>query len=121
MEVQRLYNKAEGRTEEVDYYRRLHALPLPSEDVMKRVIKELSQRDYEEVTKSVLESYRGRNFQRDRRSVERSVRCGKKYLDYFVARPAMCGHTTGAPTRNDSYSRVANPLSRMTVNVSRSG
>jgi hypothetical protein len=34
--VQRLYNKAEDRTEEVEYYQRLHALPMPTEDVMKK-------------------------------------------------------------------------------------
>lgn len=29
---------------------------------------------------------------------------GKKYLNYFIALPAMCGLTTGVVTRNDSYS-----------------
>ncbi len=56
VEVPRIYNKEEERTEESEYYRRLHAIPMPSEEVIKKVIKGLSQQDYEEVRKSVIES-----------------------------------------------------------------
>jgi transposase-like protein len=57
VEVPRFYDKEESRTEESDYYRKLHEIPMPSEEVLKKVIKGLSQHDYEEVTKSVLESF----------------------------------------------------------------
>lgn len=57
VDVQRLHNKLKDQTEEVEIYQQLHTLPMPSEAVMKKVIKGLSQRDYEEVTKSVLESF----------------------------------------------------------------
>jgi transposase-like protein len=57
VEVPRFYDKEESRTEESDYYRKLHDIPMPSEEVLKKVIKGLSQHDYEEVTKSVLESF----------------------------------------------------------------
>jgi putative transposase len=57
VEVPRFYDKEESRTEESDYYRKLHEIPMPSEEVLKKVIKGLSQHDYEEVTKSILESF----------------------------------------------------------------
>lgn len=57
VEVPRFYDKEEERTEESEYYRRLHDIPMPSEEVIKKVIKGLSQHDYEEVTKSVIESF----------------------------------------------------------------
>jgi len=57
VEVPRFYDKEESRTEESEYYRKLHDIPMPSEEVLKKVIKGLSQHDYEEVTKSVLESF----------------------------------------------------------------
>jgi len=57
VEVPRFYDKEESRTEESDYYRKLHEIPMPSEEVLKKVIKGLSQHDYEEVTKSVMESF----------------------------------------------------------------
>jgi putative transposase len=57
IEVPRFYDKEEDRTEESEYYRRLHDIPMPSEEVIKKVIKGLSQHDYEEVTKSVIESF----------------------------------------------------------------
>jgi len=57
VEVPRFYDKEEARTAESDYYRKLHEIPMPSEEVLKKVIKGLSQHDYEEVTKSVLESF----------------------------------------------------------------
>ena len=57
VEVPRFYDKEEERTEESEYYRRLHDIPMPSEEVLKKIIKGLSQHDYEEVTKSVIESF----------------------------------------------------------------
>lgn len=57
VEVPRFYDKEESRTEESDYYRKLHDIPMPSEEVLKKIIKGLSQHDYEEVTKSVMESF----------------------------------------------------------------
>ena len=57
VEVPRFYDKKNNKTEESSYYRQLHELPMPSEEVLKKVIKGLSQKDYEEVTKSVMESF----------------------------------------------------------------
>jgi putative transposase len=57
VEVSRLYNKLSQGTEEVECYRRLHNLSMPEEEVIKKVIKGLSQKDYEEVTRSVVESF----------------------------------------------------------------
>src|SRR5665811_2127128 len=57
VEVPRFYDKEEERTEESEYHRRLHDIPMPSEEVLKKIIKGLSQHDYEEVTKSVIESF----------------------------------------------------------------
>lgn len=57
VEAQRYYNKKTGKTETSDYYRKLHKLPMPTEEVIKKVIKGLSQKEYEEVTKSVVESF----------------------------------------------------------------
>lgn len=55
--VPRFIDKENGRTTEAETYRQLHELPMPSEEVIKKVIKGLSQRDYEEVTRSVSESF----------------------------------------------------------------
>jgi putative transposase len=57
VDVPRFYDKENDKTEESEYYRQLHELPMPSDEVLKKVIKGLSQKDYEEVTKSVIESF----------------------------------------------------------------
>lgn len=57
VEVPRLYDKVNDKTEAPEYYQRLHNIPIPQEEVIKKVIKGLSQKDYEEVTKSVIESF----------------------------------------------------------------
>lgn len=57
VEAPRIYNKENRRTEGSEYYRKLHNIPVPQEEVIKKVIKGLSQKDYEEVTRSVIESF----------------------------------------------------------------
>jgi len=57
VEVSRLYDRFSKTTEEVKCYRKLHSLPMPEAEVMKKVIKGKSQKDYEEVTWSVVESF----------------------------------------------------------------
>jgi putative transposase len=57
VEAPRFYNKEKEQTETSEYYRKLHNIPMPSEEVIKKVIKGLSQQAYEEVTKSVIESF----------------------------------------------------------------
>lgn len=57
IEVPRIYDKETGNTEEPRYYQQMHDFPMPSEEVVKKVIKGLSQHDYEEVTKRVVESF----------------------------------------------------------------
>ena len=82
VEVPRFYDKEESRTEESDYYRKLHEIPMPSEEVLKKVIKGLSQHDYEEVTKSVLESFGLSQSTVSRTFIEES----KKQLEEFEKR-----------------------------------
>lgn len=82
VEVPRFYDKEEQRTEESSYYRQLHEVPMPSEEVLKKVIKGMSQQDYEEVTKSVLES-----FGLSQSSISRSfIEESKKRLKEFESR-----------------------------------
>jgi putative transposase len=82
VEVPRFYDKAAERTEEAEYYQRLHNIPMPSEEVIKKVIKGLSQHDYEEVTKSVLESFGLSQSTVSRTFIEES----KKQLEEFEKR-----------------------------------
>jgi len=82
VEVPRFYDKEEERTEESDYYRQMHELSMPSEEVIKKVIKGLSQKDYEEVTKSVLESFGLSQSTVSRVFIEES----KKRLEEFESR-----------------------------------
>ena len=42
VDVPRLYDKEEGKTQEAEYYQRLHNISLPEEEVIKKVIKGLS-------------------------------------------------------------------------------
>jgi transposase-like protein len=57
IEVPRLYDKEEERTEEAENYRRLHNVEKPTEELMRKIILGLSQKDYEQVTRTVLESF----------------------------------------------------------------
>jgi putative transposase len=82
VEVPRFYDKEESRTEESDYYQKLHDIPMPSEEVLKKVIKGLSQHDYGEVTKSVLESFGLSQSTVSRTFIEES----KKQLEEFEKR-----------------------------------
>lgn len=79
VEVPRFYDKEEERTEEAEYYQRLHNIPMPSDEVIKKVIKGLSQHDYEEVTKSVLESFGLSQSSISRRFIEES---GKRLEEF---------------------------------------
>lgn len=82
VEVPRFYDKEESRTEESEYYQQLHNLAIPSEEVLKKVIKGLSQHDYSEVTKSVLESFGLSQSTVSRTFIEES----KKQLEEFENR-----------------------------------
>ena len=82
VDVPRFYDKGKARTEESEYYRQLHELRMPSEEVIKKVIKGLSQSDYEEVTKSVLESFGLSQSTISRTFIEES----KKRLEEFERR-----------------------------------
>jgi putative transposase len=86
VEVPRLYNKEEDRTEEIEYYRKLHEIPLPSVEVIKKVIKGLSQKDYEEVTRTVLESFGLSQSTISRKFMEGS----RKQLEEFEKRDLGC-------------------------------
>jgi transposase-like protein len=82
VDAKRYYDKETKRTEESEYYRRLHNLPMPCEEVIKKVIKGLSQHDYQEVTKSVIESFGLSQSTISRRFIEES----KKRLEEFENR-----------------------------------
>ena len=82
VEVPRFYDKENERTEESEYYRQLHELPMPSEEVIKKVIKGLSQKDYEEVSRSVMESFGLSQSTISRTFIEES----KKRLEEFEKR-----------------------------------
>ncbi len=65
VEVPRFYDKEEERTGEADYYQKLHEIPMPSEEVLKKVIKGLSQstvsRTFIEESKKQLEEFEKRD------------------------------------------------------------
>ncbi|MGK9370195.1 transposase, partial [Melioribacter sp. Ez-97] len=82
VEVPRFYDKEERRTEESSYYKLLHEIAKPSEIILKKIIKGLSQRDYEEVTRSVLESFGISQSSISRAFIEES----KKLLEEFEQR-----------------------------------
>lgn len=82
VDVPRYYDKEEMRTEESETYKNLHEIPMPSEVIMKKIIKGLSQRDYEEVTKSILESFGMSQSTISRTFIEES----KKLLEEFEKR-----------------------------------
>lgn len=50
VEVPRLYNKEERKTEEVENYVKLHNIPIPQEELMRKIVLGLSQKDYERVS-----------------------------------------------------------------------
>lgn len=82
VDVPRYYDKEEMRTEESETYKNLHEIPMPSEVIMKKIIKGVSQRDYEEVTKSILESFGMSQSTISRTFIEES----KKLLEEFEKR-----------------------------------
>jgi len=82
VEVPRFYDKAESCTEESDTYKNLHDISIPSEEVIKKIIKGLSQKDYEEVTRSVHESFGLSQSTISRTFIEES----KKLLEEFEKR-----------------------------------
>ncbi|MDF1613328.1 IS256 family transposase [Stygiobacter electus] len=82
VDVPRYYDKEEMRTEESETYKNLHEIPMPSEVIMKKIIKGLSQRDYEEVTKSIFESFGMSQSTISRTFIEES----KKLLEEFEKR-----------------------------------
>lgn len=82
VDVPRFYDKEEEITEESETYKNLHEIPMPSEVIMKKIIKGLSQRDYEEVTKSIFESFGMSQSTISRTFIEES----KKLLEEFEQR-----------------------------------
>jgi len=79
VEVPRLYNKQEKKTEEVENYRKLHNIDKPSEEMLKKIILGLSQKDYERVTRSVLESFGMSQSTVSRTFIEESKRTLKEF------------------------------------------
>ncbi len=54
--VPRIYDKQDNKTESPESYQKLKA-ELPTEEVMKKVIRGISENDYEEVTKQAVDSF----------------------------------------------------------------
>ena len=82
VEVPRLYNKEERKTEEVENYVKLHNIPIPQEELMRKIVLGLSQKDYERVTRSILESFGMSQSTVSRSFIEES----KKILEEFEGR-----------------------------------
>jgi len=82
VEVPRIYDKDNEKTEAAEYYQRLHNIPMPEQEVIKKVIKGLSQKDYQEVTRSVVESFGLSQSTISRRFIEES----SKQLEEFEKR-----------------------------------
>jgi putative transposase len=55
--VPRLLNKEEGKTESPEVYREIRKLSAPDEMVLKKIAMGISQKDYEEVTRQLAESF----------------------------------------------------------------
>jgi len=57
IKVPRLLNKEEKKTESPEVYKELRKLPAPDEAVLKKIALGISQKDYEEVTRNLAESF----------------------------------------------------------------
>jgi len=57
VKVPRLYDKEEGRTVGLESYKKLNQIPLPSEELLKKIIIGLSQHDYKQVVQQGAESF----------------------------------------------------------------
>jgi putative transposase len=55
--VPRLMNTQTGKTEYPDVYERLREIPLPEEKLMRKVLRGISQKDYESVTREMVTSF----------------------------------------------------------------
>jgi putative transposase len=82
IEVPRLMNKEENRTESPESYKELRQLPAPTEKVVKKVALGLSQKDYGEVTRHLEDS-----FSLSQSSVSRKFReKSKEILEGFLTK-----------------------------------
>jgi len=55
--VPRVYDNQENKNKSLSYYQTIKKLPEPSEEVMKKIILGISQRDYEQVSKEYVDSF----------------------------------------------------------------
>ena len=55
--VPRLLNKEDNSKKEVDVYKEMKHIEEPSEQLLKKIILGLSQKDYEKTTKKMVESF----------------------------------------------------------------
>jgi len=79
VDVPRLYDKKQDRTEEVENYKKLHNIEKPSEEIMDKIILGLSQKDYERVTRTVLESFGMSQSSVSRSFIEQSAKRLKEF------------------------------------------
>lgn len=57
MRIPRLYNNETKKTEGLDNYKKLRAIETPTEELVRKIIFGLSEKNYGEVTKSTVESF----------------------------------------------------------------
>lgn len=86
VEVPRFYDKEEEKTEESEYYKKLHEIPMPSKEVVNKIIKGISQQDYEGVTRSVIESFGLSQSTISRNFIEESQKALKEFENRDLGR-----------------------------------
>jgi transposase-like protein len=82
MQIPRLYNNETKRTEGLENYKKLRAIETPTEELVRKIIFGLSEKNYGEVTKTAVESFGLSQSSVSRAFVEES----KKALEEFERR-----------------------------------
>lgn len=82
MQIPRLYNNETNKTEGLGNYKKLRAIETPTEELVRKIIFGLSEKNYGEVTKTALESFGLSQSSVSRAFVEES----KKALEEFERR-----------------------------------
>jgi len=79
MEIPRLYNKNQERTEGLDNYKKLRAAEVSSEKLMRKILFGLSQKNYSEVTRTTAESFGFSQSSISREFIEASTRALEEF------------------------------------------
>lgn len=84
--VPRLYNNQSGQTESPEAYKTMQEVELPSEKLMKQIVRGISQKDYESAVKTTTESFGLSQSTVSRAFIEESA----KALEEFEKRDLSC-------------------------------